>query len=65
MGLATLRPSETWCLRVCSLDQTLVQTAGDHGPPTPAPRRTDVRIGSVGDISGSCFEVRKRPGSGH
>ena len=51
MGLATPRPSETWCLRVCSLDQTLVQTAGDHSPPAPAPRRTDVRIGSLADIS--------------
>ena len=39
MGLATPRPSETWCLRVCSLDQTLVQTAGDHSPPAPAPAK--------------------------
>ena len=65
MGLATPRPSETWCLRVCSLDQTLVQTAGDHSPPAPAPRRTDVRIGSLADISERTSDVCFTTESGH
>ena len=71
MSLATPRPSETWCLRVCSLDQTLVQTAGDHNPPAPlrpAPRRTDVRIGSLADIGEGyqgCLLLPPRSGHAH
>ena len=46
-------------------DQTLVQTAGDHSPPAPAPRRTDVRIGSLADISERTSDVCFTTESGH